>query len=151
MRKALSIEADIQMFRFHGLASVSAYHQQLQPLLCRRYMASQQPPICSWCTSRVSPSAISSCGTCGPLAIAACVGGSCAPCNIRRAGPLGFTAHFEREKEERHTLSGLSVGWTRAPSKRKRTVAGCFPCRSQKASMSFFRAVVRLILKKTSL
>ncbi len=49
------------------------------------------------------------------------------------------------------TVSGLSEGWTRAPSKRKRTVAGCFPCRSQKASMSFFSAVVRLILKKTSL
>lgn len=49
------------------------------------------------------------------------------------------------------TESGLSAGFTRLPSKRKRTELGAFPCRSQKASISFLRAVVRLILKKTSL
>ena len=49
------------------------------------------------------------------------------------------------------TESGLSVGLTRAPSKRNRTEEGAFPWRSQKAFMSFERAVVRLILKKTSL
>lgn len=49
------------------------------------------------------------------------------------------------------TESGLSVGLTRAPSKRNRTVDGAFPWRSQKAFISFERAVVRLILKKTSL
>jgi hypothetical protein len=49
------------------------------------------------------------------------------------------------------TVSGLSVGPTRVPSKRKRTEFGAFPCRSQKASMSFFNCVVRLILKNTSL
>jgi hypothetical protein len=49
------------------------------------------------------------------------------------------------------TVSGLSVGPTRVPSKRKRTEFGAFPCRSQKASMSFFSWVVRLILKNTSL
>ena len=49
------------------------------------------------------------------------------------------------------TESGLSVGLTRAPSKRKRTEEGALPCRSQKAFMSLESAVVRLILKKTSL
>ena len=49
------------------------------------------------------------------------------------------------------TESGLSLGLTRAPSKRNRTEEGAFPWRSQKAFMSFERAVVRLILKKTSL
>lgn len=37
------------------------------------------------------------------------------------------------------------------PSNRKRTEARLLPWRSQKAFMSFDRAVVRLILKKTSL
>jgi hypothetical protein len=49
------------------------------------------------------------------------------------------------------TVSGVSVGFTRVPSKRKRTVWGILPWRSQKASISFFSCVVRLILKKTSL
>lgn len=49
------------------------------------------------------------------------------------------------------TLSGLSVGLTRCPSNRNRTLCGLLPWRSQKASISFFSAVVRLILKKTSL
>jgi len=49
------------------------------------------------------------------------------------------------------TESGLSVACTRLPSNRKRTELGAFPCLSQKASMSFLSAVVRLILKKTSL
>jgi hypothetical protein len=49
------------------------------------------------------------------------------------------------------TVSGLSVGCTRLPSKRNRTEVGALPCRSQKASISFLSAVVRLILKKTSL
>lgn len=50
-----------------------------------------------------------------------------------------------------HTVSGESSGRTRVPSNRKRTVDICFPWRSQKASISFFSCVVRLILKKTSL
>ena len=49
------------------------------------------------------------------------------------------------------TVSGLSVACTRLPSKRKRTELGALPCLSQKASINFFKAVVRLILKKTSL
>jgi len=49
------------------------------------------------------------------------------------------------------TVSGLSVGWTRLPSKRKRTELGALPCLSQNASISFFNWVERLILKKTSL
>lgn len=49
------------------------------------------------------------------------------------------------------TDSGLSVGCTRVPSKRKRTDEKFLPWRSQKASMSFLSWVVRLILKKTSL
>lgn len=48
-------------------------------------------------------------------------------------------------------MSGVSVGWTRVPSKRKRTELGDFPWRSQKAVMSFWSLVERLILKKTSL
>lgn len=54
-------------------------------------------------------------------------------------------------KRGRHTLSGLSVGWTRLPSKRNRTELGALPCLSQKASINFFNWVERLILKKTSL
>jgi hypothetical protein len=49
------------------------------------------------------------------------------------------------------TVSGLSVGCTRLPSNRNRTELGALPCRSQNASISFFSAVVLLILKKTSL
>lgn len=48
-------------------------------------------------------------------------------------------------------MSGVSVGWTRWPSKRNRTEARAFPCRSQNAVMSFSSFVLRLILKKTSL
>ena len=49
------------------------------------------------------------------------------------------------------TVSGVSPGATLCPSKRKRTLPGVFPLRSQNASMSFLSAVVRLILKNTSL
>ena len=49
------------------------------------------------------------------------------------------------------TVSGVSVGWTRWPSNRKRTEASVLPWRSQKAVMSFSSLVLRLILKKTSL
>lgn len=49
------------------------------------------------------------------------------------------------------TESGLSVGMTLCPSNKNRTLCGLLPCRSQKASISFFSAVERLILKKTSL
>ena len=49
------------------------------------------------------------------------------------------------------TESGLSVGLTLEPSKRKRTDDIDLPWRSQKAFMSLESAVVRLILKKTSL
>ena len=55
------------------------------------------------------------------------------------------------DNEKLPTVSGLSVACTRLPSKRKRTEVGALPCLSQKASINFFRAVVRLILKKTSL
>ena len=51
----------------------------------------------------------------------------------------------------RLTESGLSVGFTLVPSKRKRTLVGALPLLSQKASISFFNCVVRLILKKISL
>lgn len=51
----------------------------------------------------------------------------------------------------KRTVSGLSVGCTRWPSNRNRTLEMFLPWRSQKASMSFFSCVVRLILKKTSL
>lgn len=51
----------------------------------------------------------------------------------------------------RRTVSGVSSGRTRVPSKRKRTVDICLPCRSQKASINFLSCVDRLILKKTSL
>ena len=51
----------------------------------------------------------------------------------------------------RRTVSGVSSGRTRVPSKRKRTVDICLPWRSQNASISFFSCVERLILKKTSL
>lgn len=43
------------------------------------------------------------------------------------------------------------MGWTRVPSKRKRTELVDLPWRSQKADMSFSSLVLRLILKKTSL
>jgi hypothetical protein len=56
-----------------------------------------------------------------------------------------------RSKEKERTLSGLSVGWTRLPSKRNRTEFGALPCRSQKASINFLSCVDRLILKNTSL
>jgi hypothetical protein len=49
------------------------------------------------------------------------------------------------------TDSGLSVGFTRWPSNRNRTLCRDLPCRSQKASINFLSWVVRLILKKTSL
>lgn len=49
------------------------------------------------------------------------------------------------------TVSGVSDGWTRWPSKRNRTDAGVLPCRSQNAVMSFSSFVLRLILKNTSL
>lgn len=49
------------------------------------------------------------------------------------------------------TVSGESVGCTRLPSNKKRTEVGALPCLSQKASINFLSAVVRLILKKTSL
>lgn len=52
---------------------------------------------------------------------------------------------------ERLTESGLSLGLTLAPSNKKRTEDAALPWRSQKAFMSLERAVVRLILKKTSL
>jgi hypothetical protein len=48
-------------------------------------------------------------------------------------------------------VSGLSVGPTRVPSKRNRTLEMFLPWRSQKAFMSLPSCVVRLILKKTSL
>jgi hypothetical protein len=51
----------------------------------------------------------------------------------------------------KRTDSGLSVGATRVPSNKKRTLVDDLPDRSQKASMSFFNCVVRLILKKISL
>src|SRR5262249_28073583 len=49
------------------------------------------------------------------------------------------------------TDSGLSVGFTRWPSNRNRTLCRDLPCRSQKASINFLSWVVRLILKNTSL
>lgn len=49
------------------------------------------------------------------------------------------------------TVSGESVGLTRVPSNRNRTLLGALPWRSQKASISFFSCVVFLILKNTSL
>lgn len=49
------------------------------------------------------------------------------------------------------TVSGVSVGWTRWPSKRKRTELTVLPWRSQKAPMSFSSLVDFFILKKTSL
>ena len=49
------------------------------------------------------------------------------------------------------TDSGLSVGFTRWPSNKNRTLCSDLPCRSQKASINFLSWVVRLILKKTSL
>jgi len=58
---------------------------------------------------------------------------------------------YKNEKVYMLTVSGLSVAFTRLPSKRNRTELGALPCLSQKASINFFRAVVRLILKKTSL
>lgn len=51
----------------------------------------------------------------------------------------------------KRTASGVSVGWTRVPSKRNRTELVAFPWRSQKAPINFSSFVVRLILKKTSL
>lgn len=54
-------------------------------------------------------------------------------------------------RERVRTESGLSVGCTRWPSKRNRTLAMFFPWRSQKAFISLLSCVVRLILKKTSL
>ena len=63
----------------------------------------------------------------------------------------GLRATVDTGNREIHTVSGLSVGWTRCPSKRNRTLAIFFPCRSQKASISFLSCVVRFILKKTSL
>lgn len=65
-------------------------------------------------------------------------------------GRRGFLTEIEKS-EELVTVSGLSVACTRLPSKRKRTELGALPCLSQKASINFFRAVVRLILKNTSL
>jgi hypothetical protein len=56
-----------------------------------------------------------------------------------------------KQERVRLTVSGLSVGATRLPSNRKRTDVGAFPCLSQNASISFFSAVVLLILKNTSL
>ena len=49
------------------------------------------------------------------------------------------------------TVSGVSFGWTRWPSKRKRTELTVLPWRSQKAPMSFSSLVDFFILKKTSL
>lgn len=49
------------------------------------------------------------------------------------------------------TDSGLSCGCTLVPSNKKRTLWMLLPWRSQNASISFLRLVVRLILKKTSL
>ena len=49
------------------------------------------------------------------------------------------------------TASGVSVGWTRVPSKRNRTELRDLPWRSQKAVINFSSLVVLLILKKTSL
>lgn len=48
-------------------------------------------------------------------------------------------------------MSGVSFGWTRWPSKRKRTELTVLPWRSQKAPMSFSSLVDFFILKKTSL
>lgn len=52
---------------------------------------------------------------------------------------------------KRLTVSGVSFGWTRWPSKRKRTELTVLPWRSQKAPMSFSSLVDFFILKKTSL
>ena len=66
-------------------------------------------------------------------------------CLVTQAGAPQVCARGVR------TESGLSVGCTRWPSKRKRTLAMFLPWRSQKAFMSLLSWVVRLILKKTSL
>jgi hypothetical protein len=54
-------------------------------------------------------------------------------------------------REKTQTFSGVSSGWTRWPSNRKRQLLTDLPCFSQKAFISFFISVLRLILKKTSL
>lgn len=58
---------------------------------------------------------------------------------------------FTTVVHESITCAGVSVAATRLPSYKNRTEPGAFPWRSQYASMSFFRGVDRLILKKTSL
>jgi hypothetical protein len=98
-----------------------------------RRVVGQQPPICSWWTSRVSPSCMSSC------VVSAIVSGNAVSRYRRKTAVLP------------HTVSGLSAAVTRWPSNRNRTLEMFFPWRSQKAFMSLPRAVVRLILKKTSL
>lgn len=56
-----------------------------------------------------------------------------------------------KQSECVHTVSGVSVGWTRWPSKRNRTDCSVLPCRSQNAFINFSSLVERLILKNTSL
>ena len=60
-------------------------------------------------------------------------------------------AKASRQRKDLRTVSGLSCGVTRWPSKRKRTLEMFLPWRSQKAFINLPRAVVRLILKNTSL
>lgn len=67
------------------------------------------------------------------------------------AEPTHRLGEKKKERLGKRTASGVSDGWTRVPSNRKRTEVRAFPWRSQKAVMSFSSLVLRLILKKTSL
>lgn len=69
-------------------------------------------------------------------------------CHVELSSVSVYTQHA---MYSRPTVSGVSCGFTRLPSKRKRTWFMAFPWRSQNAFMSLLSAVDRLILKKTSL
>lgn len=74
--------------------------------------------------------------------------------DARHARPLSQGLGQQQQQAglgERLTVSGVSLGWTRWPSKRKRTELTVLPWRSQKAPMSFSSLVDFFILKKTSL